>query len=49
MLLKIIYQVIILYLVLLLGFDVFKEKSRTLQLTAALALIPFILRLLLIK
>lgn len=46
---KIIYQLIVLFLVLLLTYDVFKEKTRMLQLTAALVLIPFILRLLMIK
>ena len=46
---KIIYQLIVLFLVMLLAFDVFKEKTRMLQLTAALVLIPFILRLLMIK
>ena len=49
MLLKMIYQLIILYIILLLSFDVFKEKSKMLQLTAALSLIPFILRFLMIK
>lgn len=49
MILKIIYQLILLFISLLLVYDVFKEKTRMLQLTAALALIPFILRLLMIK
>ena len=49
MILKIIYQLIILFIVLLLSYDVFKEKTRMIQLTAALCLIPFVLRLLMIK
>jgi len=49
MILRLIYQLIILYLVVLLGHGVFKEKSKMLQLTAALILIPFVLRLVLIK
>lgn len=49
MILKLVYQLIILFIVVLLAYDVFKEKTKMLQLTAALALIPFILRLLMIK
>jgi len=49
MVLKIVYQMIVLFLIVLLTYDVFKEKSKMLQLTAALTLIPFILRLLMIK
>jgi len=49
MILQIIYQLILLFIIVLLVYDVFKEKTKMLQLTAALALIPFILRLLLIK
>ena len=49
MIIKIIYQLIVLFIILLMGYDVFKEKSAWLQLTAALALIPFVLRLLMIK
>ena len=49
MILKIVYQLIILFLILIIGYDVFKEKSRMMKLTAALILIPFILRLLMIK
>jgi hypothetical protein len=49
MILKLIYQVIILFLSVLIVYDVFKEKSRWMKLTAALALIPFILRFLMIK
>lgn len=49
MILKIIYQLIVLFLIALIGYDVFKEKSKMLQLTAALTLIPFILRFLMIK
>ena len=44
-----IYQAITLYIVLLLVVSVWKEEKRTLQITAALSLIPFILRLLMIK
>jgi hypothetical protein len=49
MILTIIYQHIVLFLIILLVYDVFKEKDKTLQLTAALAAIPLILRLLMIK
>ena len=49
MILKIIYQIIILFLILIIGYDVFKEKSKMMKLTAALVLIPFILRFLMIK
>lgn len=49
MVLKILYQLIVLYLVLIIGYDVFKEKSKMMKLTAALVLIPFILRFLMIK
>ncbi len=49
MILQLIYQMILLYIIILLGYDVFKEKSKMLQLTAALTIIPFLLRLLLIK
>lgn len=47
--LTIIYRLIVLFLIALLGYDIFKEKSKLMQLTAALALIPFILRFLMIK
>jgi hypothetical protein len=47
--LTIIYQLIVLFLAALLGYAVFKEKKKSLQLTAALALIPLVLRLLMIK
>ena len=49
MILQLIYQFIILMLIILIFRDVFTEKSRMMQLTAALVLIPFILRLLMIK
>ncbi len=49
MILKIIYQLIVFFLIILLGYDVFKENKKMMQLTAALALIPFLLRLLMIK
>ena len=49
MILKLIYQLIVLFLSALILYDVFKEKSRWMQLTAALSLIPFVLRLLMIK
>ena len=49
MILQLIYQMILLYIIILLGYDVFKEKSKMLQLTAALTIIPFLLRMLLIK
>ena len=44
-----LYQAITLYIVLLLVVSVWKEEKKTLQITAALSLIPFILRLLMIK
>ncbi len=47
--LTIIYRIIVLFFVVLLLYDVFKEKKKTLQLTAAISLIPFVLRLLMIK
>jgi uncharacterized membrane protein len=49
MLLTIIYRLIVLFFVVLLFYDVFKEEKKSLQLTAAVALIPFILRFLMIK
>jgi hypothetical protein len=49
MILTIIYQLIVLFLIVLLAYDGFKEKNKTLQLTAALAVIPLILRFLMIK
>jgi hypothetical protein len=49
MILKIIYQLIVLFLIIIIGYDVFKEKSKMMKLTAALVLIPFILRFLMIK
>jgi hypothetical protein len=47
--LTIIYQGITLYFVILLLVAVWKEEKKSLQITAALSLIPFILRLLMIK
>jgi hypothetical protein len=49
MILKLIYQLIVLFLIIIIGYDVFKEKSKMMKLTAALVLIPFILRFLMIK
>ena len=49
MLLQLIYQMILLYIIILLAYDVFKQKSKMMQLTAALTIIPFLLRMLLIK
>ena len=49
MMLQIVYQIIILFLITIIGYDVFKEKSKLMKLTAALILIPFILRFLMIK
>lgn len=49
MILKIIYQIIVLFLIVIIGYDVFKEKSKMMKLTAALVLIPFVLRFLMIK
>ena len=49
MILKLVYQLIILFLIIVIGYDVFNEKSKMMKLTAALILIPFILRLLMIK
>ncbi len=49
MTLKLIYQIIVLFLSALIVYDVFKEKSHWMKLTAALALIPFLLRFLMIK
>lgn len=49
MILKIIYQLITLYLIIILFYSVFKEQSRMMKITAAASLIPFILRFLMIK
>ncbi|MCF6270339.1 MAG: hypothetical protein L3J41_11550 [Melioribacteraceae bacterium] len=49
MILKIIYQLIVLFLIIIIGYGVFKEKSKMMKLTAALVLIPFILRFLMVK
>jgi hypothetical protein len=49
MLLTWIYQVILAFFSILIIYDIFKEKSRMMQLTAAIALIPFLLRLLMVK
>jgi len=49
MILQFIYQMILLYIILLLGYDIFKEKAKMLQLTAALTIVPLLLRMLLIK
>jgi hypothetical protein len=47
--LTIIYQLILICLIVLLGTAVYTEKKFSLRLTAAIALIPFLLRLLMIK
>jgi len=44
-----IYQLILLFFSVLIIYDIFKEKSKLMQLTAAIALIPFLLRLLMVK
>jgi hypothetical protein len=49
MILQIVYRLIILFLVIVIGYDVFEEESKMMKLTAALILIPFLLRLLMIK
>lgn len=49
MLLTWIYQIILLFFCILIVYDIFKEKSKMMQLTAAMALIPFLLRLLMVK
>ena len=49
MLIKIIYQIIILFIIVIIGYDVFKEKSKMMKLTGALLLIPLLLRFLMIK
>ena len=49
MILTYIYQLILLFFSVLIIYDIFKEKNRMMQLTAAIALIPFLLRLLVVK
>ncbi len=49
MLLTWIYQLLLLFFSVLIVYDIFKEKSKLMQLTAAVALIPFLLRLLMVK
>ena len=49
LMLKLIYQLIVFYLITLIIYDVFKERTVWLRLTAALSLIPFVLRFFLIK
>ena len=44
-----IYLIITFYLICLLFYCVFNEKNKSMQITAIIALIPFILRLLMIK
>ncbi|MCK4393623.1 hypothetical protein KAX17_12025 [Candidatus Bipolaricaulota bacterium] len=44
-----IYQGITLILILLIGWDMWREKQLTEQMAAALVLIPLMLRLLMIK
>jgi hypothetical protein len=45
----IIYQIIILFFLVLVIWDMFKEENIWNQLTGSLVIIPFILRLLMIK
>ena len=47
--LTVIYQLILICLIILLGTAVYTEEKFSLRLTAAIALIPFLLRLLMIK
>jgi len=47
--LTMIYQGILLFFIVLFVRAVFREKKKSMQLTAAVACIPFILRLLMIK
>ena len=47
--LTIIYLIITLYLISLIFNSVFKESKKSMQITAVIALSPFILRLLMIK
>jgi len=49
MILTWIYQLVLLYFTVLIVYDIFKEKSKMMQLTAAMVLIPFLLRLLMVK
>lgn len=49
MMLTWIYRLIVLFMIALIFYDVFKEHKKSLQLTAALSLIPFVLRFLMIK
>lgn len=44
-----IYLIITFYIICLLFYCVVKEKKKSMQITAVVALIPFILRLLMIK
>lgn len=44
-----IYRVILACIVALIGWDLFTEKKFTLQLNAAMVLIPLVLRVLMIK
>jgi len=47
--LTIIYQLIIVYFIILIVWDMFKERNIWNQLTCSIVLIPFILRVLMIK
>ncbi len=49
MILTWIYQLILLFFSALLIYDIFKEKSKMMQLTAAITLITFLLRLFMVK
>jgi len=47
--LTIIYRLIILFITILIVWDIFKEKNFWSQLTGAIVIIPFILRISMIK
>jgi len=47
--LTIIYRLIVLFVTILIVWDMFKEKNFWSQLTGAIVIVPFILRMLMIK
>jgi hypothetical protein len=47
--LTIIYRLIILFISILIVWDMFKEKNTWNQLTCSMVLVPFILRMLMVK
>ncbi len=49
MIIHAIYEMILLYIIAILTANIFKEKKFTMQLTAALAVLPLLLRFLMIK